>query len=258
MPMTFSAKLPPGDPRRVVKLSLIIDENPVPLAAAFTLGERLAYTLFRRASASTPTPTCMSSPSSSDGSLHMATRYVKAAGGCSAPMVKSLEEAHATLGQMKFRLLRRPPRRANEALVMLRHPNNSGLQMDQMTRLYTPARYIEQARGLSGRRTGLLDGRRHLDLGGPELPLQLRAQRRQDIPRRGERHDRQDLFRRVAGRPRRRLKAAGDAASEAAHLRFGLRAPQLGEIVLGDGGAPEDAPDLSRRLATDATVSPAT
>jgi sulfur-oxidizing protein SoxY len=26
---------------------------------------------------------------------------------------------------------------------MLRHPNNSGLQMDQITRLYTPARYID-------------------------------------------------------------------------------------------------------------------
>jgi len=28
-------------------------------------------------------------------------------------------------------------------LVMLRHPNNSGLQMDQITHLYTPARYID-------------------------------------------------------------------------------------------------------------------
>ena len=27
---------------------------------------------------------------------------------------------------------------------MIRHPNNSGLQMDQLTRLYTPARYIDK------------------------------------------------------------------------------------------------------------------
>ena len=26
---------------------------------------------------------------------------------------------------------------------MMRHPNNSGLQMDQITRLYTPARYVD-------------------------------------------------------------------------------------------------------------------
>ena len=27
---------------------------------------------------------------------------------------------------------------------MIRHPNNSGLQMDQVTRLYTPSRYIDK------------------------------------------------------------------------------------------------------------------
>ena len=40
VPMSFSAKLPEGDTRRVVKLTLVIDENPVPLAAAFALGEK--------------------------------------------------------------------------------------------------------------------------------------------------------------------------------------------------------------------------
>ena len=40
VPMSFSAKLPDGDPRRVVKLTLVIDQNPAPQAAAFTLGEK--------------------------------------------------------------------------------------------------------------------------------------------------------------------------------------------------------------------------
>ena len=38
VPVSFSAKLPPDDKRRTVKLTLVIDQNPVPLAAAFTLG----------------------------------------------------------------------------------------------------------------------------------------------------------------------------------------------------------------------------
>ena len=50
----------------------------------------------------------------------------------------------AALGQMKFRILPPTPEAPNEALLMIRHPNNSGLQMDQVTRLYTPARYIEK------------------------------------------------------------------------------------------------------------------
>ena len=67
-----------------------------------------------------------------------------AAGGCSAPMVKSPDEADATLGQMKFRRLPDAADGRREALVMLRHPNNSGMQMDQISHLYTPARYIDR------------------------------------------------------------------------------------------------------------------
>jgi sulfur-oxidizing protein SoxY len=59
-------------------------------------------------------------------------------------MVKSMDEALASLGQMKFRILPPTPEAPNEAVLMIRHPNNSGLQMDQVTRLYTPARYIDK------------------------------------------------------------------------------------------------------------------
>ena len=44
VPMSFSAKLPERDNRRVGKLTLVIDENPAPLAATFTLGENAGDT----------------------------------------------------------------------------------------------------------------------------------------------------------------------------------------------------------------------
>ncbi len=144
VPMSFSARLPPGDPRRVTKLTLVIDQNPVPLAAAFTFGDKAGDTRIAtrvRVDSYTNVHVVVEL---SDGSLHMATRYVKAAGGCSAPMVKSMDQALATLGQMKFRILPPTADAPNEALIMIRHPNNSGLQMDQVTRLYTPARYINE------------------------------------------------------------------------------------------------------------------
>jgi sulfur-oxidizing protein SoxY len=144
VPITFSAKLPAGDPRRVVKLTLVIDQNPAPLAAAFTLGEKAGLTrISTRVRVNSYTDAHVVAELS-DGSLYMATRYVKAAGGCSAPMVKSMDDALATLGQMKFRILPSSPEAPNEALLMIRHPNNSGMQMDQLTRLYTPARYIDK------------------------------------------------------------------------------------------------------------------
>ncbi len=143
-PMSFSARLAAGDPRRVVKLTLVIDENPVPLAAVFTLGEKAGDTrISTRVRVNSYTDVHVVAELS-DGSLHMATRHVKAAGGCSAPMVKSMDEALATLGQMKFRILPPTPEAPNEALLMIRHPNNSGMQMDQVTRLYTPARYVDK------------------------------------------------------------------------------------------------------------------
>jgi sulfur-oxidizing protein SoxY len=140
-PVTLLIHAPKGDARRVVKLSLVIDENPVPLAGEFTLGPKSdvakiatrvrvdAYTNMRLVA------------ELSDGSLHMTKTYVKAAGGCSAPASKSLDEAE--LGKMKLRVIddARPGR--GDFVVMLRHPNNSGLQMDQVTRLYTPARYVD-------------------------------------------------------------------------------------------------------------------
>jgi sulfur-oxidizing protein SoxY len=124
-----------------VKLSLIIDENPVPLAGVFTLGEKAevasiatrvrvnAYTNMRLVA------------ELSDGSLHMTKAYVKAAGGCSAPATKALDEAD--LGKMKLRVIDDAKPGRGDFVVMLRHPNNSGLQMDQVTRLYTPARYVD-------------------------------------------------------------------------------------------------------------------
>jgi sulfur-oxidizing protein SoxY len=75
----------------------------------------------------------------SDGALHMTKAYVKAAGGCSAPASKDPAEALANLGQMRFRAFAE----RGDAQVQLRHPNYSGLQMDQVTRHYTPAWFVE-------------------------------------------------------------------------------------------------------------------
>jgi len=86
----------------------------------------------------------------SDGKLYMVKTYVKASGGCSAPAAKNAEEATNRLGQMRFRQFARsgegPTSGAREAQIMIGHPNNSGLQMDQVTQLYVPAFFINELR----------------------------------------------------------------------------------------------------------------
>ena len=84
----------------------------------------------------------------SDGSLYAARRYVKAAGGCSAPAVKNVAGG-IPLGTMRFRdFAARPgtPEGMREAQLMIRHPNNSGMQMDQITALYIPAHFVKSVR----------------------------------------------------------------------------------------------------------------
>jgi sulfur-oxidizing protein SoxY len=71
----------------------------------------------------------------------MAGRYVKASGGCAAPAGKSMEDVRATMGEMRFR-------QADDAgqqfgTLMIRHPNFSGLQRDQVTLLTIPAEFIQ-------------------------------------------------------------------------------------------------------------------
>ena len=76
--------------------------------------------------------------------------YVKASGGCSAPAAKNADEARGRLGQMRYRQFARPDEGpasgAREAQIMIGHPNNSGLQMDQVTQLYIPAFFVNELR----------------------------------------------------------------------------------------------------------------
>ncbi len=73
----------------------------------------------------------------SDGELYVVKTYVQASGGCSAPTAKNAQEPKASMGQMRFRQFARFAGSADgrqEALIMIRHPNNSGLQRDQLSR----------------------------------------------------------------------------------------------------------------------------
>ena len=70
----------------------------------------------------------------------MTKAYVKAAGGCSAPASKDPVEAKANLGQMRFRAFAGAAARRRCRCGIRTIP---GLQMDQVTRHYTPAWFVE-------------------------------------------------------------------------------------------------------------------
>lgn len=150
VPVTMRTMLPPGDSRHVLRITLVIDQNPAPMAAKFELGpDARVSEISTRVRVNNYTDV-HAVAELSDGKLYMTKTFVKASGGCSAPAAKNADEAKNRLGQMRYRQFARsgqgPVSGAREAQIMIGHPNNSGLQMDQVTQLYIPAFFVNELR----------------------------------------------------------------------------------------------------------------
>lgn len=132
----------------ITALTLVIDENPAPVAAEMTFGPAMHPLKFEtRVRVNQYSNVRVIAETA--GGHYMAGRFVKASGGCSAPATKDPELALADMGLMKLRLFaaavpaalpQSRPRR--EAQIMIRHPNYSGLQRDQISQLFIPAHFI--------------------------------------------------------------------------------------------------------------------
>ncbi len=86
-----------------------------------------------------------------DGKLYMATKFVKAAGGCSAPALKDTDAALAEAGKMQIKTFETAAASpVREGQLMIRHPQYSGLQLNQATGYYIPAKFIRSVDVMRG------------------------------------------------------------------------------------------------------------
>ncbi len=145
VPMALRTRLPVGDARQVTKLYLIIDNNPSPIAAVFDFARGSGQADIETRVRVDEYTHVRAIAELSDGSLVMATHFIKASGGCSAPPGKDPQAALANLGKMRLRV-DGEARRGQPVLaqLMVSHPNHSGLAMDQSTRQYTPAHFVRR------------------------------------------------------------------------------------------------------------------
>lgn len=145
---------------KVTGLYLVIDDNPGPLAAHVTYGPRGDPGLLTLRVRVNQYTLMHAVAETSDGRLLGSERFVKAAGGCSAPVGADEAQSLAEVGRMKLRVSGAVE--AGEpahAVLMIRHPNFNGMQMDQLTRLYTPMRIVRTVEiTLNGERVLTLDG----------------------------------------------------------------------------------------------------
>jgi sulfur-oxidizing protein SoxY len=145
VPVTLRTTLAAANPLQVRKITLVIDANPVPVAAIFTLGPDAGIDRIATRVRVDDYTDIHAVAELSDGGLYAASRFVKAAGGCSAPALKQTA-GDIPLGTLRFREFPAGDSGLREAQVMVRHPNYSGMQMDQISRLYIPADFIQSLR----------------------------------------------------------------------------------------------------------------
>ena len=127
----------------VKAIYLVIDNNPSPLAGHIIFGPAADPSALKLRVRVNEYTLIHAVAESSDGSLYGVEKFVKAAGGCSAPAGADEDEAIREMGRMKLKVLGEfAPGKPLQAQLLIRHPNFNGMQMNQITRMYTPARFI--------------------------------------------------------------------------------------------------------------------
>lgn len=131
-----------GD-KAIKGIYLVIDNNPGPLAGHFTFGPQGDPHLLKLRVRVNAYTYIHAVAESNDGQLFAVARFVKAAGGCSAPAGGDEQQALQDIGHIKLRLAEPfVAGKPMQAQLMIRHPNFNGMQMDQLTRMVTPAMFI--------------------------------------------------------------------------------------------------------------------
>lgn len=145
-----------GSDKDFVRLVFVVDENPAPIVAEFELGPGMGDLDLEARMRVNAYSNVRAIAETAQGEHYMVGRFVKASGGCSAPAGKDADAAMASLGKMKLRLFDTPEAPAmqsgtrREAQVMVRHPNYSGLQMNQITQLFIPAHFVDEMEVMQG------------------------------------------------------------------------------------------------------------
>ena len=145
VPIKVTASLKQTKEKYIKRIILLIDKNPVPLIGDFeftpesgkadvAMRVRVNTYSYIRAIAEM-----------NNGDLYMVKKFVKASGGCSAPIGADYDAAMLRLGKMKFRLDKElEDGKPTMAQLLISHPNVTGMQMDQVTRFKRRAHFIKQ------------------------------------------------------------------------------------------------------------------
>lgn len=147
VPFTLRQRVDTG--LRIAGLKIVVDENPMPIAAEFTFGEMMGEISFESRVRYDVFSNIRAVATVEDGRTFMVGRFVQAAGGCSAAVSRDVAAAEATMGQMKLKQIDTSGGTSGEAAgttreaqLLIRHPNFTGMQVKKGTLDFIDARYV--------------------------------------------------------------------------------------------------------------------
>ncbi|MEG6510245.1 quinoprotein dehydrogenase-associated SoxYZ-like carrier [Methyloligella sp. 2.7D] len=146
----ITVRVPPEVKEPIKSLTIVIDKNPMPVLAKLTFGPAAGTGGERRFTTRARIDTfshIRAVVETEDGKLHMTTKFIAAAGGCAAMNAKDPTTLTDGLGKMIVKTFEPalPSTPIWEGMVMLKHPNFSGLQINPNTGDFIAARFIYNA-----------------------------------------------------------------------------------------------------------------
>lgn len=137
-------------------IAFVVDNNPSPVAARFTLGQKRRAANFATNIRLNEASDVHVVVETDGGKLYVVEQHIKFAGGqasCSAPPAGDPEDIKANMGKMRMQLLTAPATQSNQVQRVafeLNHPNHTGMVLDQQTLLYVPLMMVNKIEAWQG------------------------------------------------------------------------------------------------------------
>jgi sulfur-oxidizing protein SoxY len=147
VPFKIVSKIKQTKDNYIKRILVLVDNNPFPFVGDFDFTPESGKADVAMRIRVNSNSNIRAIAEMNDGKLIMTKKFVKASGGCSAPIGANLDEAMSRLGKMKFRLedevkIGEP----NQVQLMISHPNITGMQMDQITRFVKKSHFVKDVK----------------------------------------------------------------------------------------------------------------
>lgn len=152
VPVSVKALEEQTDEHYIKELYILVDKNPAPVAGKFYFEPNTGWQNLETRIRVNEYTFVRAVAIAQDNKAYMVSKFVKATGGCSTPATgapQTMDQAKLKangVGNFKFKLESSPVPQTEQQLlqlnVQIKHPNNTGMQFDQLSRIYIPAYFI--------------------------------------------------------------------------------------------------------------------